>query len=105
MMEYPAALSTGHIWQAALSRAGADPLIGRRLPGLLTQQGFQVRVQLLDELQPPSSTRVAFLRGLPLTEEETAALDQIEQESARHSAHWQQIAHLPFFLLAAEKPH
>lgn len=104
MIEYPANLSTKAIWLAALTRAGADPLIGRRLPSLLTQQGFQVRVQLLDELHPPSPTRFDFLRNLPLTESETAALNQIEQESTHLSANWQQIAHLPFFLITAEKP-
>lgn len=101
LIEHP--FSTKEIWLAALTRAGAEPLIGRHLPNLLAQQGFQVRVNLLDELQPPSPTRFAFLRGLPLTEMESAALDQIERESAALSANWQQIAHLPFFLITAEK--
>jgi SAM-dependent methyltransferase len=103
MIEQPAALATREIWLAVLIRAGADPLIGRRLPSLLDQQGFQVRVQLLDELQPPSPTRFAFLRGLPLSETETAALNQIEQEANQLSSDWQQVAHLPFFLITAEK--
>lgn len=102
MIEQP--LATKYIWLTALTRAGADPLIGRHLPHLLTQQGFQVRVNLLDELQSPISTRFAFLRGLPLTQAESAVLAQIEQESAALSAPWQQIAHLPFFLITAEKP-
>ncbi len=35
MIEYPPEIATGDLWIAALSRAGADPCIGRKLPSIL----------------------------------------------------------------------
>ncbi len=96
MIENPPEIVTHDLWLAALRRAGAEPLIGRMLPGLLAQQGFQVQTRLLDELTPPSPLRFEFLRTLPLTEEETAALHHIEQSPTAP-----QVVHLPFMLVTA----
>ncbi|HUM68979.1 MAG TPA: methyltransferase domain-containing protein [Chloroflexota bacterium] len=96
MMEHPPAIATRDLWLSALQRAGAEPHIGRMLPGLLAKQGFQVQTRLLDELVPPSPLRFEFLRELPLTEEETAVLHHIEQ-----STETPQVVHLPFMLVTA----
>lgn len=103
MIEHPAESVSRHLWLSALSRAGAEPRVGRRLPGLLEDRGFAVRVDLFDRLYPPDPARFDFLRDLPLTAEEAAELARVEA-SARSSAGWQQIALLPFFLITAEKP-
>jgi SAM-dependent methyltransferase len=103
LLEHPPALALRDIWLAALTRAGADPLVGRALPGLLAEQGFDVRADLLPELLPPSPARFAMLRGLPLTRREQRALRRAERAAASHSAPWQQIAHLPFVLLSASR--
>lgn len=96
MIEYPPEVASRDLWLAALRRAGAEPLIGRRLPGLLTHQGFQVQIRLLDEVAPPSPLRFEFLRTLPLTDEETAVLHHIEQSTITP-----QLVHLPFMLVTA----
>jgi SAM-dependent methyltransferase len=101
LMEYPPAVESRDLWLKALDRAGADPYIGRKLPGLLAQQGFEVRVSLFDTLVPPAATRFEFLRGLPLTPPERDRLASIERFAATPTEPWRQVAHLPFFLIRA----
>ena len=107
MIEYPTDITSRCLWIKAVARAGGDPYIGRKLPGLLASQGFEVRVELLNKLSPPSPTRFDFLHDLPLTNPERETLQRIERQatalSARDSA-WQQVAHLPLFLITARKP-
>lgn len=103
MIEYPPEISTKALWLPALRRAGADPLIGRKLPGLLAAQGFEVRVDLLPELVPPSPLRFELLRGLPLTPDEQKDLKGIEAQTAKIGQAWQQVVHLPFVLVTATK--
>jgi hypothetical protein len=79
-------------------------LTGRKLPPLLAEQGFNIRVNLLDELQPPAAARFDFLQTLPLTADEETQVTAAAQQSARLTRPWEQIAHLPFFLITAEKP-
>lgn len=102
LIEHPAEIATGRLWLSALERAGADPLVGRKLPGYLASAGFSARVDLLDRLEPPSSERFDFLRGLPLDEREQAALRQIEaaDQSCREP---DKVVHLPVFLVTATK--
>lgn len=104
LMEDPPSIETRTLWLAALSRAGANPTVGRRLPGLLAAQGFQVRVALFDNLVPPAAERFGFLRGLPLMPEERERLSQVERQAQALDEPWAQVAHLPFFLITAIKP-
>jgi SAM-dependent methyltransferase len=103
MVEHPPAIATRDLWLAALVRVGADPLIGRKLPGLLETHGFAVRVDLLPELLPPETARFELLRGLPLTDEEQTALRLIEEKEKALPGDWARVAHLPFFLVTATK--
>jgi len=104
MIEYPEAIATRDLWLQALERAGADPWIGRRLPGMLEEQGFAVSVSLFDTLSIADPARFGFLRELPLTEEEEQQLDQAERAAQQLTGTWSQVAHLPFFLIRATKP-
>jgi SAM-dependent methyltransferase len=100
LIEFPDEIATADLWQAALRRAGAEPQIGRHLPGMLSDVGFDVRVDLLDRLTPPSPLRFDLLRELPLTDEETTQLDGIiAADSKCHDA--KRVAHLPVFLVSA----
>jgi len=102
MIEHPPEIATRPIWLSALKRCGADPEIGRKLPGLLQRAGFSVRVDLLDRLESPSAVRYRFLRELRLTGEEKNELNQAEQADARASDP-DRVAHLPMFLITATK--
>lgn len=102
MIESPPEVVTREVWLAALARAGADPLVGRKLPGLLDAHGFDVRVSLLDMLLPAHPTRLDFLRDLPLTPDESAQLERASHAAAAARG-WQHVAHLPMFLVMATK--
>lgn len=103
LIEHPPEIVSRDLWLSVLARLGADPFVGRKLPGLLHEAGFQVRVSLLDELMGAEDGRFAFLRTLPLTEVETVQLVKIENANAQLDQEWQQIVHLPFFLMTAVK--
>jgi len=109
MIEYPAQIATRRLWLTGLARAGAEPLMGRKLPGMLTAAGFSVRVDLLDRLMPPSAVRFELLRGLPLEPAERHALAEAEAADGRLAAAGQaddsdpRVAHLPVFLVTAIK--
>jgi len=103
MIEYPPEVAVRELWLSALDRAGADPLIGRALPGLLAARGFIVSVGLFESLYAPSAARFDFLRDLPLTAAEALALETVEVEALVRHSPWAQIAHLPFFLMTAFK--
>ena len=102
MIEHPAEIATRQIWLDALQRAGADPCIGRKLPGLLAEAGLKVHVELLDRLVPPAAERFEFLRGLPLADTQREALDRIEAADGALGDSFR-VAHLPMFLVTAEK--
>ena len=75
----------------------------RRLPAALAARGLNVRVRLLNTLTPDPA-RFTLLRGLPLTPEERARLDHIEAAARDLDQPWDQVCHLPFFLVVASKP-
>lgn len=103
LLEAPPETAVRGVWLAALARAGADPLIGRRLAGPLAALGFQVRVELLNDLAPADPARFDFLRGLPLTPAEQAAVTAARAADAKLSG-WARVAHLPVCLITAVKP-
>lgn len=103
MIEYPPDIAARELWVNGLERAGADPVTGRKLPGLLAALGFRVNVGLFDTLYAPSAARFDFLRDLPLDDGEMVGLERIEQEASVCQSPWAQIAHLPFFLVTAVK--
>jgi SAM-dependent methyltransferase len=103
LIEQPEETAVGDIWLTALARDGADPFTGRKLPRLLAEHGFKVRVNLLDELPPPVAARFDFLRTLPLTAEEEAQVAASARQAARLTHDWEQLTHLPFFLITAER--
>ena len=102
MIEHPPPIATRQLWVSGLRRAGAEPQVGRKLPGLLAAAGFEVRVDLLDRLTPPSSARFDLLRDLPLDENERRALGQIEQADAACEDPGR-VVHLPIFLVTATR--
>lgn len=104
LIEHPPQVAVRDLWLAALPRVGADPRLGRKLPGLLAAAGFALQVNLLESLTPPAPSRLDFLRPLPLTAVERERLAEVEMVVARLDAPWFQVAHLPFVLVTAKIP-
>lgn len=104
MVEHPPELATRELWMAGLARAGADPLVGRKLPGLLASHGFEVRVELMNELTPPVPQRFDLLGGLPLKRKERRQAKAVQRSAKHLSGPWQQVVHLPFMLVTARLP-
>lgn len=102
LMEYPASTAVQSVWLAALRRAGAEPEIGRRLPDLFHQAGFQVETRFPDRLEAADPRRFEFLRDLPLTDAERDQVRQAQAAVARLSA--PAVAHLPLWLVHGERP-
>ena len=102
LIEEPPEIASQSLWINGLIRAGADPLIGRKLPGLFQNQLWNVRIELLPRVLPPSQDRFKFLEDLPLTPEEARTFDQIKIQSAQIPLD-KQIVHLPYFLILAER--
>ncbi len=104
MIEHPPEIRSRSLWINGLTRAGADPWVGRKLPGLLAARGFEVHISLFDTLFPPAPSRFDYLEDLPLTPEERSRLAEIKAAAGARSGPWSQVAHLPFFLIRAYKP-
>jgi SAM-dependent methyltransferase len=102
VVEYPPEIAARDLWLNALTRAGADPCIGRKLPSILRQTDWKVEVDLLDRLMPPSPTRFALLEELPLTDEEKISLSQIKAADAA-LAESAKVVHLPMFIIIGER--
>ena len=102
MLEWPEGAGLKEVWIAALTRAGADPFVGRKLPGVLAREGFEVRVETTSLIQPPSPGRFGLLRGLPLTPEEEVRVREFEF-GVENLAKWEVLVHLPFVLAIGTK--
>jgi SAM-dependent methyltransferase len=102
MLEWPQGTGLKEVWIAALERAGADPFVGRKLPGVLSREGFEVRVETTSEIQPPAPARFGLLRGLPLTPEENVRVGKFEF-GKENLATWDMLVHLPFVLVVGTK--
>jgi len=102
MIEFPPQIESRDIWLSALMRCGADPRVGRRLPSELHSSGFDVKVFLFEQIDGASKERFAFLDGLPLSAEEADRLSEIRNSSSQLES-WEELSHLPFFLIVAQK--
>lgn len=102
MIEYPAEIATRDIWIDALTRAGADPYIGRKLPTMFEASQWNVEVNLPNRIMPPSPIRFDFLKGLPLTDEEKERLSKVEALDAS-LINSQRVVHLPLFIMNCER--
>lgn len=100
LIEFPPQIESKEIWLSALNRSGADPRVGRRLPFELYSSGFDVKVFLFDQVDRASKGRFAFLDDLSLSSDEAERLSKIKRSSSQLEA-WEELSHLPFFLIVA----
>jgi len=67
MIEHPEEIAVAPVWRAALRRAGADPLVGRRLPSAFRRAGLAgIEITLLTSPSRPDPRRFDLLEGLEL---------------------------------------
>jgi len=104
MIEYPPEIASKEIWIQVLERAGADPFLGRRLPGLLENRGFEIGVHFPERLEPPSPARWNLLRTLAPTPGEEKEIGRLEERERSLSSEKAPVIYLPFFFITAEKP-
>lgn len=102
LIEWPGAISLRDIWLAALCRAGADPLVGRKLAGVFESAGLRSRVDLFSAPSPPDSDRFELLAGLPMTETEKARLEACRRADSMLEQE-KKMVHLPFFFVSGSK--
>lgn len=95
MMEDPPEISMAGVWRAALTRAGADPSVGRKLPGAIARAGLDVRVDLISGPAPADFDRFELLDGLPLTDAERVEVGAARSAQAGRPAR-ECFVHLPF---------
>ena len=103
MMAHPD-MGLRELWRAGLSGAGADPRVGRKLPGACEAAGLRVWVELVHLPQPAQPEAVRLLEGLPLTPAQRAAAESIAGQVARQEGQWSVFIHVPYFLIVASKP-
>lgn len=102
MMEYPE-LGLREVWLNALSRCGAEPLVGRRLPELCERAGLGAWVELAHIPQAAEGEAVRLLDGLDLTDDERQLVAGARQRVASTPEAWSPFLHVPYFLVVAEK--
>jgi SAM-dependent methyltransferase len=100
LIESPPQIAVKSIWIDAITRAGGDPFVGRKLPSLLLDAGLSVEVQLLDRLKPPDPARFDLLAELPLTAAEQTGVRHARTADEQSGAH--ALAHLPVLMIYAE---
>jgi len=103
MMEYPETIALRDLWIEGLRRAGADPLVGRRLPGVFERAGFSVWLELQGIPQPATPQATGLLAGLPLSAEEQARVSRVAEELRKQDGTWTTFVHVPYFLLVCTR--
>lgn len=90
-------------WMDALERSGADPLIGRKLPGLAEEAGLRPWVEFTHIPGQAQPEAVDLLTELPLTtlQREGAEGARAIIESAAGS--WSVFLHVPYVLVVATR--
>ena len=102
LMEHPKEIVSQQYWITALQRAGADPYVGRKLPGLLTAEGLEVESRFPDRYEDAEPKRLDLLTELPLNESEVKSVKSIR--SNLQSLNEPVVAHLPLWMVLGEKP-
>lgn len=102
MLEQPV-MGLRDAWLSAMSRAGADPMVGRRLGGLCERAGLAPWVELAHIPRPAEPDALALLAELPLTDAERQAVDDARERLGRASGEWEVFLHVPYVLVVARR--
>lgn len=102
MLEWPH-LGLRELWLEGLTRAGADPLVGRKLPGAFEGLGLAVWFELQGIPQPAHSEAARLLLDLPLTEHERARVEESARALDSRRGTWEWLLHVPYALVVATR--
>lgn len=100
MLEWPE-LGLRKLWLEGLTRAGADPLVGRKLPGTLEALGLEVWCELQGIPQPAQSDAARLLLDLPLSEDERARVEESARALDSRRGRWGWLLHVPYVMVVA----
>jgi len=103
MMEHPD-WGIRELWISSLSQAGADPLIGRKLPSICEDAGLEPWVELAHIPQPAQAEALKLLDDLPLTNKQCEIAENVQNYLASAEGQWPIFLHVPYFLVVATKP-
>ena len=103
MVEHPD-LGLRAVWLESLTAAGADPCVGRKLPGAFETAGLRVFVELQNIPAPASAEDARLLFGLPLTDMQRTHAEEVARALSAASGAWQSLLHVPYFLVIGHKP-
>ncbi|HJN14552.1 MAG TPA: methyltransferase domain-containing protein, partial [Armatimonadota bacterium] len=104
MLEWPDEIALRDVWLRGLTAAGADPEIGRKLPGACESAGLDSWVELQNLPQPTTADAVRLCEGLPLSEADSARVDAAAAALADLLGAWSAFVHVPYVLVVAMKP-
>lgn len=104
MIEFPPEISLRDLWLEGLLAAGADPHVGRKLPGAAERAGLDVRVELQNIPCAANSDGARLLMGLPLDPQSRRRVSSVADQLDRTQGDWQAFVHVPYVLLEARKP-
>jgi len=102
MMEHPD-FGLRELWTDGLSRATADPCVGRKLPGACELAGLDVWVELAHLPQTADPEAVRLLEDLPLTPQQHEQAESVAARLQGASNRWAFFIHVPYFLIVAAK--
>lgn len=102
MIEWPETISTREIWIDCLSRAGADPMMGRKLAVHLNELSWEHEVYFLDRYEAGLAEAIEFLAELDTTEQQRQQLKLAQRMMTERSrAQPGHVVHLPFWMYVA----
>lgn len=104
MLEFPPEISLRDLWLDGLLAAGADPQVGRKLPGAAERVGLHVRVELQNIPCPPNSDGARLLMGLHLDPQSRRRVASVANQLDHTRGNWQAFVHVPYVLVEARKP-
>lgn len=103
LMEWPSGISTRDIWLSVMTASGADPMLGRKLPVLLHEAGFEVNSYFFDRYEAPSHKFLDFLEELELNPKQRETVQRSRMQLLQQCVPQQVVVHLPFWLQVARK--
>jgi SAM-dependent methyltransferase len=104
MLEHPPEVVLADVWRGALEAAGADPLVGRRLPAACEAAGLETWVELQGAPRPAGPEGLELLLDLPLDDNDRARVAAAARALTASGGTWQAFVHVPYVLVVGVRP-